>query len=117
MPATTSYRRGDAVLVPFPFSDLTGTKQRPASVISADAFNSSRDDVLVAAITSQVPVSFKPDESLISKAGLTACGLPKPSTVRLLKLVSPHQHLAVKRIGQMPEPEMGQILQQIRKLL
>ena len=55
MPSTTSYRRGDVVLVPFPFTDLSSAKQRPALVVSADAFNVTRDDVLAAAITSQVP--------------------------------------------------------------
>jgi hypothetical protein len=32
MPATTSYKRGDVVLVPFPFTDLTGSKRRPAVI-------------------------------------------------------------------------------------
>jgi mRNA interferase MazF len=117
MPSTTSYKRGDVVLVPFPFTDLTGAKQRPAMVVSADAFNSSRDDLLVVAITSQVPASLKPDEFLIPTAELTSCGLPKPSILRLLKLVSLHQHLIIKRIGQMPEPVLGQILERIRRLL
>jgi mRNA interferase MazF len=62
MPSTTTYKRGDVVLVPFPFTDLTSAKQRPALVVSADAFNSTRDDVLVAAITSQVPAQLAADE-------------------------------------------------------
>jgi mRNA-degrading endonuclease toxin of MazEF toxin-antitoxin module len=53
MPYTTTYRRGAVVLVPFPFSDLSTTKQRPALVISPDHLNVVRDDVLLAAITSQ----------------------------------------------------------------
>ncbi len=117
MPSTTSYNRGDVVLVPFPFTDLTGTKQRPALVISPDAFNSIRDDVLIAAITSQVPTNLAADEFLIPPPELAAGGLPKSSIVRLLKLISLHQRLIVKRIGCLPEPTVTNVLEQIRKLL
>jgi mRNA interferase MazF len=117
MPSTTSYKRGDVVLVPFPFTDLTGAKQRPALVISSDVFNFSRDDVLIAAITSQVPANLKPDEFLIPATELSACGLPKSSIVKMLKLVSVHQQLIARRIGHLPEPTTAKILEQIRKLL
>ncbi len=117
MPSTTSYKRGDVVLVLFPFTDLTGTKQRPALVISPDVFNSIRDDVLIAAITSQVPANLAVDEFLIPPAELSVGGLPKSSIVRLLKLISLHQRLIVKRIGRLPEPTVTKVLEQIRKLL
>ena len=78
MPASTSYRRGDVVLVPFPFTDLSGAKQRPALVVSADSLNVTLEDVLVAAITSQVPMNLAADEFLVPAAELAACGLPKP---------------------------------------
>jgi mRNA interferase MazF len=48
----TPCRQGDVVLLPFPFTDLTTTKQRPAVVISSEAFNARQRDVVVLAITS-----------------------------------------------------------------
>jgi len=33
------YDQGDIVLLPFPYSDLTGSKQRPALIISNEKFN------------------------------------------------------------------------------
>lgn len=41
--------RGDVVIVPFPFTDLTATKRRPALVVA----RAGGDDVLLALITSQ----------------------------------------------------------------
>jgi mRNA interferase MazF len=34
----TSYKQGDVLLVPFPFTDQSGSEQRPAVVISGDAY-------------------------------------------------------------------------------
>jgi len=50
----TSFEFGDIVLVPFPFTDQSTTKQRPAVVVSASAFNAERPDLIVMAVTSQV---------------------------------------------------------------
>jgi mRNA interferase MazF len=55
MPPTTRYRRGDIVLVSFPFTDLTSSKRRPALVISPNAFNDHGEDLVLVAITSQEP--------------------------------------------------------------
>jgi mRNA interferase MazF len=115
MPSTTTYKRGDVVLVPFPFTDLSNAKQRPALVVSADAFNAVRDDVLVAAITSQVPAQLATDEFMIPAGELTMCGLPKPSIVRLTKLVALHQQLVVKRIGTLPAATLANLLAQLRQ--
>lgn len=72
MPSTRTYKRGDVVLVPFPFTNLSNAKQRPALVVSADAFNFTRADVLVAAITSQIPAQLAGDEFMIPAGDLAA---------------------------------------------
>src|SRR5437762_11129595 len=47
-PYTTLFRsnRGDVVLVDWPFSDLTGSKLRPAIVVQADFLNGIIDDTI-----------------------------------------------------------------------
>jgi mRNA interferase MazF len=47
-----SYTQGDVVLVPFPFTDLSDSKIRPAIVVSNKLVNRS-DDVILAQITTQ----------------------------------------------------------------
>ncbi|HQT44843.1 MAG TPA: type II toxin-antitoxin system PemK/MazF family toxin, partial [Candidatus Micrarchaeota archaeon] len=42
----------DIILVPFPFSDLTSQKRRPALIISSDLHNSKSQDVIACGITS-----------------------------------------------------------------
>ena len=41
------------MLLPFPFTDLSATRVRPALVVSADEFHQEGDDLVVAMITSQ----------------------------------------------------------------
>ena len=109
----TNYKWGDVVLVPFPFTDLSSTKQRPAVVV---ILNAASEDVLVAAISSQIPAKLTAWEFMIPSGSLAACGLPKPSIMRLAKLAALHGQLIIKRIGSMPEPELRRILTQIRSL-
>jgi mRNA interferase MazF len=116
MPSTTTYKRGDVVLVPFPFTDLSSAKQRPALVISADVFNAARDDVLVAAITSQIPATLAADEFLIPANELMACGLPKPSLLKLSKLVALHRQLVIKHVGALPAATLAEVMTQLRQL-
>lgn len=52
MSAGTSTRQGEIVLVPFPYSDLSQSKKRPALIISSDDFNRGSQDVICCLITS-----------------------------------------------------------------
>ena len=47
------YNQGDIVLVPFPLTDLSSSKVRPAIVVSGVDVNNT-DDVILAAITTNL---------------------------------------------------------------
>jgi mRNA interferase MazF len=49
----TSYKRGDVVLVDFGFSEETGSKKRPALIISNNS-HQRRQEVIVAGITGNI---------------------------------------------------------------
>ena len=53
MPNTTVYSFGDVALVPFPYTDQTAAKQRPAVVVSSDDYHRERQDVILVAVTSR----------------------------------------------------------------
>lgn len=46
-----AYQPGDVVLVPFPLSDLSTVKVRPAVIVSSIRYQASEPDVIVAATT------------------------------------------------------------------
>jgi mRNA interferase MazF len=113
----TPYKQGDIVLVPFPFTDLSAAKQRPAVVVSADWFNRSRADCILAAITSQIPATLARDEMLLAARDLQSAGLPKSSLVRCGKVVSIQQALIRKRLGVLPPATLRVVLNGVRSIL
>ena len=50
----TTYKQGDITLVDFEFSDGTGSKKRPALIISSEDYGRNRQEVVTAAITSNI---------------------------------------------------------------
>lgn len=113
----TPYKQGDVVLVPFPFTDLGAAKQRPAVIISADWFNRSRADCVLAAITSQIPATLARDELLLAPHDLREAGLPKASLIRCGKVVTIQQTLIRKRLGKVPPATLRAALNGVRSIL
>jgi len=81
------YEKGEVVLVPFPFADLTAAKQRPALIISSKSYNKKHAEVLIIAITSQIPSSIPPEEYLLSSEEQQAGGLLKRPLVKTGKIL------------------------------
>ena len=72
------FQRSDVVLVPFPFSDLSTTKVRPAVVVSSSLYHATEPDLLLAALTSKVATATGPFDYLLSD--WRTAGLRHPST-------------------------------------
>lgn len=113
----TIYKPGEVILVPFPFTDLTTAKQRPALILSSAAFNKRQRDVIVAAITSHFEDSAKNFEYRLDESEQRDAGLPKPSAVKLGKIVTIDQRLIRKIIGRISKPAMQQILTRLHMIL
>jgi mRNA interferase MazF len=114
MPPTTSYSRGDILLVPFPFSDQTSVKQRPALVISSDNFQQEGPDVLIMAITSQVGGALRLGEFLIRD--WQPAGLLKPSAVKVA-ITTIETRLVRRRLGRLSDHDLQELHISLRKLL
>ena len=115
MPTTTAYEFGDIVLVPFPFTDQTTSKRRPAVVVSSAAYHRHRPDLIVMAVTSQVRPSGPVGE--IAVAQWKEAALLKPSVVKPV-LTTIHRRLVLRKLGRLGDRDiaavqsaLGQILQ------
>jgi len=87
---------GDVVLVPFPFTDQTAAKQRPAVIVSKRAYNLARPDLVMMAVTSQL----RPTPALgeVWLRHWQAAGLLKPSAVKPV-LATLEQGLVIRKLG------------------
>ena len=104
-------KKGDIVLIPFPFTDLTGNKLRPALVLV-----SSKAEVTVAFITTQIRWK-EPNDVILNPTNQN--GLKQESLVRLSKLATIDLNLVDGILGEIDAakaPEINQNLITILKL-
>lgn len=103
--------KGDVVVVPFPFSDLSQSKRRPTLIIQ----NFNGEDLLLAQITSQTVRNeyAVPLEENDFKQG----SLKKPSNIRPEKLFTCSKNLILYKIGYLKISKMRKVIQSIKDLL
>ena len=101
---------GEVVLVPFPFTDQTAAKRRPAAVVSAQAYNARHPDIVLMPITSQLRADARPDDAVIEQ--WQAAGLLKPSAIKPV-IATVEQSLVIRSLGRLAEADckmLGAIL-------
>ena len=62
------------MLVPFPYSDLRGSKRRPACVVSVRPYNDQSPDVVLAMVTSSSTRVQQPGRGDVALRGWRAAG-------------------------------------------
>ena len=104
----------DVVVVPFPFTDKTTTKRRPALILSdAQAFNCQAGQAVMAMITSAKNSNWPLD---IEIQNLDSAGLPSPSVIRM-KLFTLDEKLIIRKAGKLARPDQEKIITALRQLL
>lgn len=101
--------QGDIVLVPIPFTDLSSTRRRPVIVISCDAYQSATADMVVVAMTSNLATT--PYSFVLTAADLDAGTLNHPGRVRVDKIYTLSQSIAVKTFGRVNDIALDRIRQ------
>jgi mRNA interferase MazF len=87
---------GDIVLVPFPFTDQSTSKKRPAIVISSADYHRSRPDYIIMAVTSRMRVLATIGELIVRD--WREAGLLKPSTIKPIIATIEHG-LVLRKLG------------------
>ncbi|HEU4343344.1 MAG TPA: type II toxin-antitoxin system PemK/MazF family toxin [Candidatus Binatia bacterium] len=109
----TVYNRGDVVLVAFVFSDESGRKLRPAVVISSAGYNRARQEVIVAAVTSNVRRRLFGDYPI---AGWKEAGLLFPSVVTAI-LRTIKQAMIERKLGSVAKTDLQMFDRELRRSL
>ena len=88
-----NFVKGDVVVVPFPFSDLTQSKRRPALIITA----LDGDDLILCQITSQT-IKDK-YEIAANDNDFETGGLKRPSNIRPNRIFTADAHIIMYRLA------------------
>ncbi len=103
--------KGDVVVVPFPFSDLSQSKRRPALVIA----DLPGDDLILCQITSQ---ATKDQYAILIEDGdFQSGGLRQQSHVRPNRIFTADSHLVLYRIGSLKKPVLDRIIDRVVEIL
>jgi mRNA interferase MazF len=117
MPSTTTYKRGQVIVVNVPFSNHTGIKPRPALVISADAFHRDLPDLVACPISSQPRYYQRPGPGDCPLQQWRAVGLRHPSTVRISKLLAVDKEIIKRTLGVLSAKDLIQVEKGLREAL
>ena len=99
--------RGDLLLVPFPFTDLSATKRRPVLALTApDRFG----DFIALPVTSRPQIEHVVP---IGASDLVSGTLPVTSWVRTNRVVTLNVSLVVKTVGRVSERKIAAAVQQV----
>ncbi len=105
------YNKKDLVLIPFPFTDLSGTKNRPALIIYR---NSKTNDIITLAITSML--SNNTNAIYIDSTNLQTGFFPKKSHVLYSKIFIISEHQIIKKFGSLNDITYTKIISSLKKL-
>ncbi|HET6402717.1 MAG TPA: type II toxin-antitoxin system PemK/MazF family toxin [Candidatus Kapabacteria bacterium] len=99
--AIETYKRGSVVLVRFPYTDLSGSKVRPAVIVTPDRFLAQSEDVLCAFISSVLPDTLLASDIILRSdhPDFEKTGLKRSSVLRAHKLVLLDRDLVYSKLG------------------
>lgn len=109
------YKQGDILLIPIPFSDLSSNKKRPVLVLSNNDYNNKTDDIVVAAITSNLIT--KDYIIMLADNDLEEGTLKVNSCIRVDKIYTLSQNIVISRFGVVKNYIMDNVRKRLYELI
>ena len=110
----TAYSFGNIVLVPFPFTDQSAVKKRPAVVVSSDAYNRKRPDIIIMAVTSQMRSAGYFGDIVVNQ--WQQAGLLKPSVIKPI-VTTIERSLVIKTLDRLKKEDRNSLRESFYKTL
>jgi len=110
----TGYEFGDVVLVPFPFTDQSITKRRPAVVVSSDAYHRARADLVILAVTSQARLAAGAGDVAVAK--WEEAGLLRPSVLKPV-VATIERGLVLRKLGRLADEDRAALRNVLDEIL
>ena len=102
-----AFVKGDVVIVPFPFTDLTDSKKRPAFVVAG----LPGDDIIVCQITSKA--KSDPCALPLGASDFVSGGLPVDSFIRPNKIFTTDKNIIIAGAGHISETKIRDVINSI----
>lgn len=109
-------KQGTIILTPFPFTDLSASKRRPAIIISKN--NNRKNDVIIAFISSKIPKTLSKFDYLLLKnhKDFNKTGLIKDSVFKMDKIVTIQKDIVVGELGFVSNDILNELLLRLKKI-
>ena len=105
------YRRGDDVIIDFPFASQPDSNLRPALVVQCDRNNQRLTKTLLVQITGRLHPLNEPTRLFVDPQSPEAagCGLKQPSVVSCENIFTVEQDSVDRKIGHLSETLMKRV--------
>ena len=105
------FMKGDVVVVPFPFSDLTQAKRRPALVI----VTLEGDDLILCQITSQ---AIKDNYAIsLDDKDFETGSLKQISNVRPNRIFTADSHIVLYKVGNLKIEKLNEVIEKVVEII
>ena len=103
--------KGEVVVLPFPFSDLSASKRRPALVVAS----LPGDDLILSMITSK---AVRDSHAIsLNAENFAVGGLPRQSSIRPNRLFTADSHIILRSVGKITDDKLQEVVDSIIDIL